>query len=635
MRRVGRDRRIVSSCGVPRERRPGPSSRAERGADGFALLDVVVAIALLATALVGIESVLGTELLSIGSSTSQQAAAGLLDQAMEDVRALPYQIVANGLSTSDATIASDQNISVSGTAPNQTYTFVPTSEAIPHASLSYTQAPFVPHVSTKTVNSTTFTIATYPTIVSGAPGVYRVTVIVSWRPGSLGGVSRISAQTFVYSESSGCLTDTNHPFAAPCQAFFYAQASAGSGSAITVTGTILGVDLTHVEEVLPFAASTMQIEQTSSILGSVLTSGGQIISPDGDQAGGSNKASSAADNDPGTAGGAYQTSTTSQSGGSFTLTGPGSHANSIGLTLGPSDAGTTTSTASASSSQGCSDLGGYVQATSLPCGSGSVTQSGSAPDLLQTGFFAGSIPLLEAPLVSAAPAPSATASFAGRYTSPTPSYCPNMVIPYGDGCVHAGARRSLGSLELAGLPGQLLAGAGLDGAAPAGWGNTVSPNPNCPTGNYMVALANYSDQVGAESGMNANTATATVPTGSAQPYVCFWNGTGYTSQAVTLGSTPQPITIPTLSVVDSVVPSGAVTVTVAASLDFGTMTTTTTTPNGCVTPCKSAATIMSPLLGSISYQVTQGATTIANLTISVNLGELTVGTSYQAAPASS
>jgi hypothetical protein len=78
-----------------------------------------------------------------------------------------------------------------------------------------------------------------------------------------------------------------------------------------------------------------------------------------------------------------------------------------------------------------------------------------------------------------------------------------------------------------------------------------------------------------------------------------------------------------------------VTVTVTPSLDFGTATATTTTPNGCVTPCQSGATITSPLAGSISYQVTQGATSIANLTISVNLGELMVGTSYQAAPASS
>src|ERR1700688_431973 len=142
MLRGGREGPNPTPFGALRRPRRGPSPDAKNGAEGFALLDVVVAIALLTTALVGIESVLGTELLSIGSSTSQQAGAGLLDQAMEDVRALPYQIVANGLSTSDITISTDQNIAVSGQAPNQTYTFKPTNEAIPHASLSYTQAPF-------------------------------------------------------------------------------------------------------------------------------------------------------------------------------------------------------------------------------------------------------------------------------------------------------------------------------------------------------------------------------------------------------------------------------------------------------------------------------------------------------------
>src|SRR6202035_2931657 len=219
----------------------GVSPDSGHEADGFALLEVLVATAVLATALVGIGSVLGTELVSISSATNQQVAAGLLNQAIEEVRALPYQIVANGLNTTDATIATDANIAVSGTTPNQTYTFTPTHEAIPHASLSYTQAPLVPHVSATTVDGTAFNIATYPTIDAAATGVYRITVIVSWRAGVIGGVSRISAQTFVYSESSGCLTNTNHPFAAPCQPFLYAQASADSGSSITVTGTILGV----------------------------------------------------------------------------------------------------------------------------------------------------------------------------------------------------------------------------------------------------------------------------------------------------------------------------------------------------------------------------------------------------------
>jgi Tfp pilus assembly protein PilV len=598
-----------------------------RDTDGFALLEVLVSAGLLAACLVGIGSVLGSQLLSIGSSTAQQTAAGQLNQAMEEVRALPYQIVANGLSTSDSTVATDANIAVSGSAPNQTYTFVPTGEAIPHATLSYTQAPFVPHISTKTVNATTFTVATYPTLLAGAPGVYRVTVNVSWRANALGGVSRISAQTLVYSESSGCLTATNHPFAAPCQPFLYAQASAGSGSSITVTGTILGVSFTQVQLVLPVATSSMQIEQISSIMGSIAASGGVLTTPTGTQTVGSTRATSAADNDPGTPGGASQTNGASQSGLSLSA-GPGAGANSIAISSGWIDTGTTTSTAAATASPACGDLAGSPQLTSLPCGSGSVTQAGSGSALLM-GLFAGTASLLSAPLASAAPAPSSTASFVGRYTAGTPSYCTSTS---GDGCVHAGAQRSLGTLQLAGLPGQLLPGVGLDGVAPVGWGNTVTPNPNCPTGNYMVAVVNYADRVAAESGVNANSATTTVPTGASQPYVCYWNGTGYTSQVLSPGSTPQAISIPALSVIDPAVSTGAVTVSMSSALSVGTATTTITTPSGCATPCQSTATISSPLLGAVTYQVTQGTTTIANLTETVNLGELTVSTSYQAAP---
>ncbi|HLI72563.1 MAG TPA: hypothetical protein VKU86_01700 [Acidimicrobiales bacterium] len=596
------------------------------GSDGFALLEVVVATMLLAVSLVGIGSVLGSQLLSIGNSTSQQVAGGLLNQAMEEVRAVPYQIVANGLSTSDTTIATDANISVTGTAPNQTYTFVPTGEQVPHGSLAYTQAPFVPHIATTTARGTTYTIAAYPTIDGAGTGVYRVTIMVSWHANAIGGVSRISAQTLVYSESSGCLTDTNHPFAAPCQPFFYAQGTAGTASGVTVTGTLLGVSFTDASLTLPRASDTMQIEQVSSVLGSVEASGGVIDTSGGPQAYGSSKASSAADNDPGSTTGTSQTNAFSQTGSSSSVSGSGPGANSITVASSWSDNGTTTSTASASSSPACHDLAGVTQATGLPCGSGSVTQSGTTTTI-QAGLYAGSVSLLQAPLVSLTTGPSSTAGFVGRYTSPSGSYCASTS---GDGCVHAGLQRSVGTLQLGGLPGQLLPG--FDAVAPVGWGNSVSPNANCPTGNYMVALVNYADRVSTESGVNANRATTTMPTGSSTPYVCFWNGTGYTSQVLALGSTPQAISIPAVNVVDPGVAGGPVTVSLAAALSVGTATTSISTPSGCTTPCQSTATISSPIQGSVSFAVTQGATTIANLSVAVNLGELTASTSYQAAP---
>jgi hypothetical protein len=620
-RRLGTEVGLVASF-HRRLKRRGRAHRDTEGPDeGFALLDILAGVTLLGVSMVGIGSVIGTQLLNISSTTSQNTGAALLNQAMEEVRAIPYQLVANGLSTSDSTIATDPDISINGISPNQTYTFVPTGELIPHASLSYTQAPFVPHITTKTIDSTTFTIAAYPTIDASASGVYRVTVIVTWKGNQLGGVSHISAETLVYSESSGCLTDTNHPFAAPCQPFLYAQSSAGSGASLSVSGGMAGVSYDDAGLDMPNSASSMQIEQTSSTRGSAETSGAEIDTPLGTQEVGSGEATSGADNDPGSPTGLSQSNSTTQSGLSLSVSGSGSDANSIDVSSDWSETATSTSTASASTTPTCADLGGTTQTTGLPCTSVSESESGTVA-ALQMGLYAGAVSLLSAPLISVSTSPSKTGSFVARYTSPSGTYCPSTS---GDGCVHAGAQRSIGTVELAGLPGL------LEAVAPSGWGNSSSQNPKCPSGNYMVALANYSDTAAAESGENANTATNAIPNGSSQPYLCYWNGSGYTSLAVSLGSTPQTLSIPTLSLTDSAI-SGTVEVTVSPSLTIGSVTSSTTTPSGCTTPCQSSVTISSPISGSIAYDVTLAGDSLASLTINVNLGDLTVRTSYQAAP---
>ena len=69
---------------------------------------------------------------------------------------------------------------MTGSAPNQVYTFSLTGETIPHGALSYTQAPFVPHSSVTTIDNVAFTVSAYPTNVTGVAGAYRVTIVVSW-----------------------------------------------------------------------------------------------------------------------------------------------------------------------------------------------------------------------------------------------------------------------------------------------------------------------------------------------------------------------------------------------------------------------------------------------------------------------
>ena len=197
---------VSHTIGPPKRgphRRPDAAKRKRRGwrsklregatpEDGFALLEVVIAATLLIVSMLAIASELGTQMLSISSTSNHQVANSLLNQAMEEVRALPYQIVANGLSTSDSTITSDPDIVVTGSAPNQVLRFALTGETIPHGALAYTQAPFVPHSSTTTLDNVAFTVSAYPTNVSGVTGAYRVTIVVSWHGNSQGGATSVS-----------------------------------------------------------------------------------------------------------------------------------------------------------------------------------------------------------------------------------------------------------------------------------------------------------------------------------------------------------------------------------------------------------------------------------------------------------
>ena len=132
--------------------------------------------------------------------------------------------------------------------------------------------PLNPHRQTKVMNGTTYTIAVYPTNYLGSTTSFRATVIVSWT-GSFrkGVISQVSTQTVLFSPS-GCVSSATHPFASPCQPFLYGTAAMSQG-AVTITGTILGIDLTQATLQTGELDSTMQIEQVSAVQGHAKTSG--------------------------------------------------------------------------------------------------------------------------------------------------------------------------------------------------------------------------------------------------------------------------------------------------------------------------------------------------------------------------
>src|SRR5439155_14611054 len=97
--------------------------------------------------------------------------------------------------------------------------------------------PLVPHQQLlKDATSSTYTVSTYYTYYNNITtnNTLRVTVVVSWL--SQGRTSRVQTQSLFYS-GSGCLSTQTHPFAAPCQPYFFVNADNSAGL-VHVTGSL-------------------------------------------------------------------------------------------------------------------------------------------------------------------------------------------------------------------------------------------------------------------------------------------------------------------------------------------------------------------------------------------------------------
>src|SRR3954451_20099663 len=250
------------------------------GESGFSLIELVLASGLMALVMSSLAYVGTVAFTDAAVSRNRQTAANLANQALEQVRALPYDTVALGLLTSDVA-SGDSAITVSGGA----YKY--NGETIPNHTNSATVEPLVPHRSTKTIDNVGYTVATYVTFVNDdtTSRSFRVTTKVSWAGGLRGSRLQkfVQAQTVVYSPVSNgpaCGSTATHPFAAPCQPFLYANSDIGEG-AITIapyTGAtgISCLSLDKAELLLPTESTNMQLEQVESVASSARTSGTRI-----------------------------------------------------------------------------------------------------------------------------------------------------------------------------------------------------------------------------------------------------------------------------------------------------------------------------------------------------------------------
>jgi type II secretory pathway pseudopilin PulG len=590
--------------------------------DGFTLIEVLVAAGIMLTALLALAYTTTVALSYTSFSRQRQGASGLMNQAMEQVAALPFATLESGLDNTDLanslnarSSSYDPDIHTTGCGGASGYCYG--SEPIPHGSivgagqLTCTSTtlphPLVPHGCPTTVGVTSYTVRVYVTNYIPPGGTldltshtYRVTVVVSWAHSQVGGVLSKETTQKIFFSSTGCLSSGTHPFAAPCQPFLYGTAGVQPG-VVQVSGSI-GTTVLDSGGILASRefSSDMQVEQITAVQGYSQTAAVSETTGDGTvESVGPLKVTSGADSDPAQPGHEYNsnTSTAALTGGPIDISGDGGH---LSLSASGTDSLTTVSTTAAAATQSpaCANVSGTNQADNQPCGS-STTTRGAATSVSMT--LTGGVSLSTV-LGSVSSATGTDIAYTKRLVAPSGTVCPTTS---GDGCVHAEASRAIGTVTLGSLP---------SGVAPNGsWLG------------YLVQITGFTDHVTAEAGVGF-----AAPAATASGTIKSWTGSGYATCTI---STNCPATITTIAVTVTTA-DGAVISIPAATLTVG-VPSTATTANNCTTPCvfRSAAS-PSPLTGDIVYDVSKGGSPLAALTIHVNLGELDAKATYKPVTAS-
>jgi type II secretory pathway pseudopilin PulG len=584
---------------------------------GFSLIETVIAITIIFGSLVTLAMSASTGFRYVGIGREKQAANQIANQLMEQTRGLAFTKVSQGLQTSGLSTDPYLVTSCAGDAVG-TYRFetcsgakvVSTNFNCPTRA-SDCSTPIVPNNGTIGASNDypvdyewrTYVTNNCPTATGSCTTVdpYKVTIIVEWEGTGTAadGIQRVTTQSLFHSPS-GCVSSQTHPFAAPCQPFFYGQAIAPVGR-ITVSGTVSGVDFSSGVITTTGADSTLQIEQVSSGQGGWTQSGTELTTSSGTSLGGATTdRSTAADSDP-------SGTTPSYSATAAGALGAGSNQFATGGTTlvqvqnAANDTGQAISAMSAGGANACPPVPplSALETDLLPCGGAWAKQAGISRVV---GHFHGfATDLGDANIVSVGAPSAAMTTFANR-----------TAVTGQNGNMQDTANRTLGTIQIGGLPDLMTSPAGYAG--------------------YLVQLSAYHDTVVSTAGTSAGAPSATISAGT----LSYWNGTGYSS--VTLSTLPTYSLSNLLLDYTTTVGGHGVEVKIATdSVSMEQVPTTSTTPtgSGSITRTETQATVGSPMLGSFTYQIWVDGSQVVNLTVDVALGTLTSKSIYQPAPTAS
>ncbi len=565
---------------------------------GFTILETVIAITVMFASLVALAYTATIGFKSIAYSRERVTFDGVADRIMEEIRGQAYTRIQTGLLTSDLT--GDPNIiNCGGTPIVYRFESCSTGEKIV-SSGGVAATPWInPHSGTVAAasisNNVGYTWSTYITNDDPTKQPYRVTVIVQWAsaayPNKPNNVVRVQS---LFASPAGCISSSTHPFAAPCQPFFYGLAQVPAGK-ITVTGTVQGLSFSTGYLQTTGTESNLQNEQVTEGRATFAESLASITDGLGTRTeGGVVSGAQAADSDPNAPGATYgTTSEVAGTGGTVSST---SGSTSITFTAPPGDTGSADVAVAAGGANVCPPPTDLAETDALPCAGGRMQQGGTLSSILSLGSL---VPGLgSATLASVAAAPS----------NPDKSFADREAVSGQDGRIEVTATRNVGVTGIGAFPSGITAPVGFS---------------------YLLRMpAGYSDTVTAQAG---TTTTAAPSTGTPTGNISFWNGAGYTS----LGPTAAGLNNLTSTATSAATIAGrAVVVTI--SVDPGSTAaqagTHQTNPSGSLRPDVDAS--VAAFSATVHYVVTVDGITTVDLEIALQFGTVLTRGVYGTPPAS-
>jgi type II secretory pathway pseudopilin PulG len=544
--------------------------------EGFSLIEVTMAIGVLFIALLALARTATVAFSDVSLGRQRQIGNQLANQLLEDVRALPYDNIKKGLSSTD--LSTDSNIKNCGGSPTvYRYLSCTTGEKIVYSPGLTTLTPLVPHTGTfgPPDYRNTYAWRVYVTEATGVPtkGAYRVTIIVDWNPTTRGGTKTdVNLQTLVFSPQ-GCIDTATHPFGAPCQSYFYSTGSVGLGT-YHVEGPFFTEPYDSMSGSLIGESSDIQVEQISRVEGDMkLPSVSKTVA--GVESVTSSGVATASDTDPASGTGAYEYLTIGPQAADTQTVQSGGDRMTMSVVSGST--GSSTSTTAAGGANSCN-----LQVDGQPCGYASGTQSGGLShtySLTQIGTGT---------LFSTGTSSTPVTIYARRYKP----------VANQNGLVRETVTWNVPELRIGAIP------------------STITPPTNWA--GYWARLTGFTATATVEAGVSTVAPVVTISGGTIQ----YWNGNGYSSTAVTAAGTevtPTPIDEQT---------TGTNKKRVEMSGTVGVDPSTTSQAVSGTTRTEAKATIGSPFIVEMDYILSYDGVVQADLDVLLSAGTAELTANY-------